>query len=77
MTVLRREGTLSRIARREGGACLRIVVPRLLRAVLIPSTRTSLPSCLGDSFLDRQRRPEKADEFSCNRHDDFVVLLAS
>ncbi len=41
MTVLRREGTLSRIARREGGACLRIAVSRLLRAVLIPSTQNS------------------------------------
>jgi hypothetical protein len=41
MTVLRREGTLSRLARREGDAVLRIAVARLLRAVLLPSTRNS------------------------------------
>ena len=56
---------------------LRKAASRLLGAVLVPSTRTSPTSYLGDSFFDCQRRPKKADEFSCNRHDDFVVLFAS
>jgi len=36
MTVLRRKGTLSKLARRVDGVCRRIVVSRLLGAVLVP-----------------------------------------
>ena len=77
MTVLRREGRslVSRVEKAE--ASLRKAAPRLLGAVLVPSTRTSLSSSLDDSFFDRQRRPEKADELSRNGDDDFVVLSAA
>ena len=77
MTVLRREGRslISRIV--KTWVLLRKAASRLLGAVLVPSTRTPLTSCSSDSFLDRQRRPEKTDELSRNRDHDFVVLLAS
>ena len=77
MTVLRREGRslISRIV--KTWVLLRKAASRLLGAVLVPSTRTSLTSRLGDSFLDGQRRPEKANELSRNGDDDLVVLLAS
>ena len=75
MTVLRREGTLSRTARREGWASLRIVVPRLLGAVLVPSTRNRLLRLV--RFFRCKRGPEEANELSSHRHDDLVVRLAS
>ena len=77
MTVLRREGRslISRVEKAE--AFLRKAAPRLLGAVLAPSTRTSLTSRLGDPFLDRQRCPEKTDKLASNGDNDLVVLLAS
>ena len=77
MTVLRREGR-SLVSRVEKTwTSLRKAAPRLLGAVLVPSTRTSLTSHWDDPFFDRQRGPEKADKLSRNRDDDLVVLFAS
>ena len=77
MTVLRREGR-SLVSRVEKvWTSLRKAAPRLLGAVLVPSTRTSLTSRLNDPFFDRQRGPKKSHKFSRNGDNDFVVLLAS
>lgn len=77
MTVLRREGRslISRVEKAE--AFLRKAASRLLGAVLVPSTRTSLRSHLGDPFLDGQRRPEETDQLPSNGNNDLVVLLSS
>ncbi len=43
MTVLRREGTLSKLAHREDGVFRRIVVSRVLGTVLIPPANSPYP----------------------------------
>lgn len=74
MTVLRREGRSLESCIVKAWTSLRKAAPRLLGAVLDPSTRTSLTSCLGDPFFDGQCGPKKSHKLSCNCHDDLVMF---
>ena len=72
MTVLRREGTPSRIAHREAETSLRITMSRLLGVVLIRFPEFVVRHWrLG--FVDDQRGPEETDQLA---HHDLVVRFA-
>ena len=68
MTVLRREESLSRTARRGAGAPLRIAVPRVLRAVLLSSTEDAYAAWTASTA---QRKP------ASSRAVATVILLGA